>query len=108
MARCLYVIILTGLLFGCWRSVPAEEIGYVEEFALSQDRAEALKQLIPGTEDWYYYQCLHLQHTEQFARVDELLDAWIKRHRYTSRVNVILNRQALLLYERDPQRTLKR
>ncbi len=108
MARCLFVLLLTGLLFGCWRSAPAEEIGYVEEFALSQDRAEALKQLIPGTEDWYYYQCLHLQHTEQFDKVDELLDAWIKRHRYTPRVNVILNRQALLLYERDPQRTLKR
>lgn len=108
MARCLYVLGLTGLLIGSSRVAPAEEIGYVEEFALSEDRAEALKQLIPGTEDWYYYQCLHLQHSEQFDKVDELLDAWIKRYRHTPRVNVILNRQALLLYSRDPQRTLKR
>jgi hypothetical protein len=108
MARCLYALTLAGLLIGSWRSTEAEEIGYVEEFALSKNRAEALKQLIPGTEDWYYFQCLHWQHSEQFDKVDELLDAWIKRYRYTPRVNLILNRQALLLYERDPQRTLKR
>ncbi len=34
---------------------PGGEIGYVEEFALAKDRAEALKQLIPGTDDYYYY-----------------------------------------------------
>ena len=34
-----------------------------------------LKQLIPGTEDYYYYHCLHLQNTEQFDKVDELLQA---------------------------------
>ena len=33
----------------------AGEIGFVEEFALARDRAEALKKLIPGTENYYYY-----------------------------------------------------
>jgi len=33
---------------------PAGEIGYVEDFALAKDRAEALKQLIPGTDNYYY------------------------------------------------------
>jgi len=30
-----------------------QEIGYVEDFALAKDRAEALKQLIPGTQEHY-------------------------------------------------------
>jgi len=51
----------------------AEEIRYSEDFALARDRAEALRQLISGTEEYYYYHCLYYQHTEQFDQVDELL-----------------------------------
>ena len=47
------LLVLTGT------TVLAAEIGYIEDFALAKDRAEALKQLIPGTEDYYYYHCLH-------------------------------------------------
>jgi hypothetical protein len=35
------------------RHVGAGEIGFVEDFALARDRAAALRQLIPGTEDYY-------------------------------------------------------
>ena len=38
-------------------------IGFEEEFALAVDRERALEQLIPGTADYYYYHCLHAQHT---------------------------------------------
>ena len=38
----------------------AGEVGYVEDFALSSNRADALKQLVPGTEDYYYFHALHL------------------------------------------------
>jgi len=31
-----------------------DEIGFIESFVLASDRAEVLKQLIPGTEDSYY------------------------------------------------------
>jgi hypothetical protein len=86
----------------------AEEIGYVEDFVLARDRAEALKQLIPGTEEYYYYHCLHYQHTEQFDKADELLATWIKRWKYTAGVHEILNRQALLQYETKPDAALKR
>ncbi|MFN0198151.1 MAG: hypothetical protein ACKVT0_15500, partial [Planctomycetaceae bacterium] len=48
----------------------AGEIEFVETFALSSDREEALKQLIPGTEDYYYWNCLQLLNTEQFDKVD--------------------------------------
>ena len=39
-----------------------QEIGFIEDFALAADRKEALRQLIPGTEDYYYY------HAEACAR----------------------------------------
>ena len=44
----------------------AGEIEFVETFALAPDRDAALKQLIPGTEDYYYWNALHLLNTEQF------------------------------------------
>jgi hypothetical protein len=98
------VLLVTLLVSG--RSSNAQEIRYIEDFALAKDRTEALKQLIPGTEEYYYYHCLHLQHTEQFDKVDETLTAWIKRFRDSSRIREIQNRQALFLYEENPQRAL--
>lgn len=87
----------------------AEEIRYAEDFALAADRAEALKQLIPGTQEYYYYHCLYYQHTEQFDKVDELVTAWVKRHNnYSALVHEILNRQALLQYDTKPDAALNR
>ena len=48
----------------------AGDIGYVEDFALAKDRSNSLKQLIPGTEDFYYYHCLHYLQTEQFEKIE--------------------------------------
>jgi len=84
----------------------AGEIDYAEDFALAPDRAVPLKQLIPGTEDYYFYHCLHFQNTEQYAQVEQLLQDWIKRHNYTPRVREILNRQALLTYAANPTKSL--
>ena len=108
MLRRSRLVLLACLSVAVARFAVAEEIRYVEDFALAKDRAAALKQLIPGTEDYYYYHCLHYQHTEQFDKADELLSAWIKRHNYTQRVHEILNRQALLQYETKPDAALKR
>ncbi len=95
------------LLLACWAvSAPAGEIGYVEDFALASDRAVALKQLIPGTEDFYYYHCLYYQNQQQYDRVEQLLQAWIQRYNYTPRVREIQNRQALLTYSASPQQSL--
>ncbi len=85
---------------------PGEEIGYIEDFALASDRAVALEQLIPGTEDFYYYHCLHYQNLEQYDRVEQLLQAWIGRFNYTPRVHEIQYRQALLTYARHPKESL--
>ena len=85
----------------------AGEVGFIEDFALAKDRAEALKQLIPGTEDYYFYHCLHAQNQGRLADVDEMLKAWIKRYDRTARVVEIENRQALLKYEKEPRTSLE-
>ncbi len=87
-------------------SLYAGEIGFIEDFALSSDRSVPLKQLIPGTEDYYYFHCLHYQHTGEHAKVRELLGQWIKRHNVTSRVREIQDRQALLEYAENPKQSL--
>jgi hypothetical protein len=84
----------------------SREIGFVEEFALAADRSEVLKQLIPGTEDYYFFHCLHLQNTEQFDRVGPLVEQWIKRHGRSERVRQIQHRQALLTYPWGAPHTL--
>ncbi len=95
-----------SLLFSLSGAV-AGEIDYVEDFALAPDRTVPLQQLIPGTEDYYFYHCLHYQNTEQYDKVEQLVQDWIKRHNYTPRVREILNRQALLTYAASPDKSLE-
>ena len=76
----------------------AGELGFLEDFALAKDRAKALEQLIPGTEDYYYYHALHHQNLGELDEVDRLLGPWIERHKRTARVQEIEARQALLRY----------
>jgi len=87
----------------------AAEIGFIEQFSLAEDRAVPLKELIPGTDDYYYYQCLHLQNQGKLGEVDKVLAAWKNRHKghYTARAREIRNRQALLYYEAKPQTAIK-
>ena len=100
-----YRIVIVGI--AAWVTcATANEIGYVEQFSLAEDREDALKQLIPGTQDYYYYHCLHYQHIGEFGRVEEMLKQWVKRYNYTSRVEEIRNRQALLLYDKQPRVSL--
>jgi hypothetical protein len=83
----------------------ASEIGFAEDFALSTNRDETLKQLIPGTDDYYYYNCVHLQNTAQFDKIDDLLKKWIQKFGENTRVVEIQNRQALLTFEKNPKKT---
>jgi len=84
----------------------AGEIGFVEDFALAKDRSIPLKQLVPGTEDYYYYICLHAQNTAKLDDADKLLKLWVERHNRTPKVIEIENRQALLRYEKSPKESL--
>jgi len=80
----------------------AAEIGSVETFALADDRAAVLEELVPGTEESYFFRCLHLLATERFAEVDPLLAEWIKAHGETTGVHEIRARKALLTFAANP------
>ena len=84
----------------------AGEVGFIEDFALAKDRAESLKQLIPGTEDYYYYHCLHFLQGEQFSEVEKLTRPWHEGFGQTARLTEIQTRHAFLTYDRDPLRSL--
>ena len=65
-----------------------------------------LKQLVPGTEDYYFYHCLHFQNTGALEKVEPLLKTWTERHGSTTRAEEIRTRQRLLNYGRAPKETL--
>ena len=52
-------LLVWAVLFLFPVAMDATEIGYIEDFALARDRTVPLKQLIPGTEDYYYYHAIH-------------------------------------------------
>lgn len=78
----------------------------MEEFALSFDRKKVIDQLIPGTEDYYYYTCLYHQHNKEFNKVPELLKLWVQRYGNTTRFIEIENRQALLTFDENPKKCI--
>lgn len=84
----------------------AGEIDFVEDFALATDRSVPLKQLIPGTEDYYYYHALDALNREQYEKVNEFLGPWAQRYGETPRLWEIRTRLALLSYENSPEKTL--
>ena len=89
-----------------WRGATGGEMDFREDFSLARDRTKALAQLIPGTEDYYYYHALHYLSTEQYEKVDGLMPLWVQRHGETARVWEIRTRQALLTYEKNPDKSL--
>src|SRR5438445_10002853 len=84
----------------------AGDIGFIETFALSKDRSVSLKQLIHGTEDYYYYHCLHFLQTEQYDKIREMSKVWVERHGESQRYLEIQTRLALHEYDRNPQQSL--
>jgi hypothetical protein len=84
-----------------------QEIGYIEEFALAADRNEALRQLIPGTEDYYYYHALHFQSTGQAKEYAAILSQWEKRFQNSGLRDQVKHRQILLNYSDNPKQALE-
>ena len=83
------------------------EVGFIEKFALAPDREAVLGQLIPGSEEFYFFSALHFQNTKQKAKLAAAMDEWAKRFPNSQQRRVIENREALLGYDADPQATLK-
>ncbi len=107
MFRPLFTSCLLILLFILASSTSAQDIDYVEQFALAADREQALQQLVPGTEAYYFYHCLHYQNSEQLDKVEQMLTPWVRRHGETQLVQEIRHRQALLNYDQTPDDTLE-
>ncbi len=84
----------------------AGELGFAEEFALSRDRAETLKKVIPGTEDYYYFHALHYLNSGDNAKAAAMFKPWFERFNQTPRLTEMQTRHALLNYEKDPKQSL--
>ena len=84
---------------------PGGEVGFAEDFALAKDRAAALRQLVPGTDDYFYYHCLYNQHMGKFDEVERLLGEWSGRGTIPPG-SPIRSRQALLRYDTQPRESL--
>jgi len=88
---------------------PANEIGFVEDYVLARDKDEAIKKLVPGTEEYFYYLCLRHQGVGKLDEVDAVLKRWLAHNkgRRTAQIVEMEHRQALLRYRQDPAGTLK-
>lgn len=84
-----------------------QEIGFVERFALAEDRREALQELIPGTEEFFYYHCLHHQNEGALAAAEAILVDWRAKRGDGPLVQKMWTRQVLLAYHDSPERALK-
>ncbi|MEM7393267.1 MAG: hypothetical protein AAF492_13065, partial [Verrucomicrobiota bacterium] len=74
---------------------------------LAENRADALKELIPGTTDYYFFHGLHYQTMGEREKFDAVMKQFFKRHGRTVRYQELLNRQALLDVEQDPEASLE-
>ncbi len=78
------------------------DLEILEALALSDDRAAALQQLLPGSEDHDYFACLHAQHRGALDEADTILEAWSGRHGSTERLERLRLRQLLYRLGKDP------
>ena len=82
------------------------DIDFVERFALAEDRESTLSELVPGTDEYYFYHCLHYQNTERLDEAQRILETWQKRNGNHPQIQQMRHRQALLAYTNEPQVTL--
>tara|TARA_R110002073_G_scaffold318641_2_gene492829 strand:- start:512 stop:6865 length:6354 start_codon:yes stop_codon:yes gene_type:complete len=89
-------------------NVMAEPIGIMERYALSDDREAFLEELIPGSDDYYFYHCLHYQTSGQLDRAEVILNEWLAENkgRETAVIRGMIDRQRLLTYSQTPERTI--
>ena len=88
--------------------VDAQSISWMEDFALSKDRESKLAELIPGSDDYFFYHCLHYQNTNQLDQSEVMLTQWLAEHsgRETASIRAMVDRQRLLTYQENPRRTI--
>lgn len=98
--------ILWALAFAAIPGAQGETPGFVETYVLAPDRDAALKQLVPSTDDYYYYHCLRYQAAGDLEKADALLGQWTSP-RDEPRRREIQHRQMLLRFATSPESTLE-
>ncbi len=84
----------------------AQQVGFLEKFALAEDRTKVLQELIPGSEDYFYYHCLHYQNAGQLAEAEAILQQWSASITNHTNFQQMFTRQRLLRYTNQPQEAL--
>ncbi|MGV3659918.1 MAG: autotransporter-associated beta strand repeat-containing protein [Prosthecobacter sp.] len=99
---------LTMIFLLPFAALADNEIGFIERFALATDREKALGELVPGSEEYYFFHALHFQNIRDTTRLNDILNQWRKRmpdENATRRI--IENREAIISYEKEPKATLQ-
>jgi hypothetical protein len=84
--------------------------GFQERFALADDRGSVLAELLPGSDNAFYYRALNYLNKGDFDHFKTTMDAWHRERKSgwpNQRARELLNREALLRYAVDPQGSLK-
>lgn len=79
---------------------------FMEAFSWG-DRQAALKELVPDTEDYYYYHCLHYQLINDRVAFQKTLDAWVNfnKRSWNNRMYEMRRRQKLIEFDQNPAET---
>ncbi|MDF3129324.1 hypothetical protein P0Y35_08965 [Kiritimatiellaeota bacterium B1221] len=82
------------------------DLEFMEAFAWG-DRQSALKELVPDTEDYYYYHCLHYQLINDRVAFQKTLDAWAQKNNrsWNHRMHEMQRRQKLIEFDTRPAET---
>lgn len=102
-------LVIVGLALGLAAAAGAQDIGFIETFSLAPDREVALRELVPGTDDYFYYHALHAQNLGRRDDFRRVMDDWQRERKgkIVPRARELLNRQALLDYDADPKASLE-
>ncbi len=86
------------------RAADGNDLEFMEAFAWG-DRAAALTQLVPDTEDYFFYHCLSYQLSGDRDAFQKTLDKWVSRNRnnWNERMLEMRRRQMLLDMDRSPE-----
>lgn len=88
-------------------SLAAQEINPIEAYVLNRDEVGLDDLFVTGSQEYYYYRSLDLQHHKKLDQVDQLLIEWIKKFGRDDKVREIEHRQSLLRFPTEPEKAAK-
>lgn len=105
-----------NLLYGQQSHPTPSPVGFIEQWVLAKDRAATLSQLVPGTEDYFFFHALHYQQTSQTEKFKSTMQAWDQKFDptdndpfgSTSRYTTLKSRAVIIDYQKDPQGSIKK